>query len=370
MLTIDTKQAILHKQQINIERIGELFPHTTDNGIFDRSRHCFWTGGFWAGLSRLCYEISGDEAFYQHADVITAEIAEILRREKASLGHDIGMLISPAAYAAYQIKGDKAAADLVVEAAEILSTRFHPEGNYIQAWDANPSNPSTEENNYRMIIDCLLNLPLLFRATEISGNEKYRDIALRHAESARRYLVRQDGTTAHTFIFYPNGQPKYQKTHQGHANNSCWSRGQGWAIMGFALAYRLSGKKEFLDTAIQCSETFLRLTEPNGIPKWDFDFSGKRGAPRDTSAAAIIACGLMEIYDATGDEKWRNEAERIFVELTENYSTFGRDREEGMLTEATGFLPACLNINISLIYGDYYYVELYARLMGISRGYW
>ena len=140
--------------------------------------------------------------------------------------------------------------------------------------------------------------------------------------------------------------------------------------MGFALAYRFTKNPAFLKTAILCADAFLRLTEPNGIPKWDFDFQGKRGSPRDTSAASITACGLMEIYDATGDEKWKNEAERIFLELTKNYATFGNDREEGMIREATGFLPACLDINISLIYGDYYYVELYARLAGVSRGYW
>lgn len=370
MRDFDLEQAILNKHKTNLQNIGNLFPHVTENGLFDRREHCFWTGGFWAGLSRLCYEISGENSFYLHADEVTEKIAEILRREGATLGHDIGMLLSPSAYAAYHLKQDKTMGDLVVEAAEILSTRFHEEGNYIQAWDVTPGHPETEDNAYRMIVDCLLNLPLLYRATELSGNPKYADIANRHAETARRYLVRQDGTTNHTFIFYPNGQPKHPKTHQGHSNHSCWSRGQGWAIMGFALAYRFTKNLAFLKTAILCADAFLRLTEPNGIPKWDFDFKGKRGAPRDTSAAAIVGCGLMEIYDATGDEKWKNEAERIFLELTKNYSTFDSQREEGMIREATGFLPAGLDINISLVYGDYYYVELYARLIGVSRGYW
>ena len=129
------KQAILSKHKTNLQNIGNLFPHVTENGKFDRREHCFWTGGFWAGLSRLCYELSGEEFFYLHADEVTKNIAEILRREGAALGHDIGMLLSPSAYAAWQLKQDKTMGDLVVEAAEILSTRFHKEGNYIQAWE-------------------------------------------------------------------------------------------------------------------------------------------------------------------------------------------------------------------------------------------
>lgn len=364
------KQAILAKHRANIERIGDAFPHVTENGIYDRGTHCFWTGGFYAGLSRLCYELSHDEVFYEHATRIADEIMVILRKQGKSLGHDIGMLVSPGSYGAWQIKQDQKGADQVIEAADVLIQRFHEEGSYIQAWDANPNRPETEENNYRMIIDCLLNLPLLYRASELSGDPKYKEIATRHAHTARRYLVRADGTTNHTFIFYPNGQPKYPKTHQGYSNSSCWSRGQGWAIYGFAMCYRFTGEQCFLDTAIRCADTFLDLCEPNGIPKWDFHFKGRRSAPRDTSAATISACGMMEIFDATGDEKWKEAANRILCELTENYTSFDCEREEGILREGTGHMPIYDNINVSLIYGDYYYVELFARLQGISRGYW
>ena len=362
--------SILAKHKANISRIGDMFPHVTESGIFDRSRHCFWTGGFYAGLSHLCYEISKEPLFLEHAKVMSSHIADILYREGTGLGHDIGMLISPSATALYLCEKNEWGKEVTIHAADVLISRFHEKGEFIQAWNVNPNNPESFINAHRMIIDCMLNLPLLFRATEITGDEKYRDVALRHATTAQTYLVRKDGSTAHTFIFREDGSPHHQKTHQGYADDSCWSRGQGWAIMGFALAHTLSGRQDFLDTAILCANKYLELTEENGIPKWDFHFKGRRAAPRDTSAASISACGMMEIYHATGDEKWKKEAERIFMALSERYASFNCPEEEGMIREATGHMPIYDNINVSLIYGDYYYTELYARLAGISRGYW
>lgn len=361
------REAILHKHRLNLERIGTEFPHCTECGVYDRSAFCGWTGGFYAGISHLCYEMTGEAAFLTHADHLTAQMERTLEELGAGLGHDIGMLFSPSAYASYLKKQDDANRDLLIRAARILATRFHEEGDYIQAWDASPDAP---EHATRMIIDCMMNLPLLYRAAEFTGDASLADIATRHAKTAQKYLVRKDYTTAHTFVFYPNGQPKYQKTHQGYSDTSCWSRGQSWAVYGFALAYRFTEDPSFLETALKCADKFLELCEPNLIPKWDFDFKGRRAAPRDTSAAAIAACGLMEIFDHTGRAEYREAAEKILSVLYLDYGSFERDREEGMIREGTGHLSRGDNINVSLIYGDYFFCELFARVAGISRGYW
>lgn len=156
----------------------------------------------------------------------------------------------------------------------------------------------------------------------------------------------------------------------GGAGDSYWARGQGWAISGFAMAYRFTDDKSFLDTSIGLAKKLFELNEENYIPRWDMVFKGRRNVPRDTSAASIIANGLMEIYDATGIDEYKEYAYNILVELYKNYSTRYEDKTEGIITEATGHMPRGINVNVSLVYGDYYFVELLCRILGVCKGYW
>ncbi len=366
----EIKEFILKKQELNCERIGDLFPHTTENGKFDRSEHCGWTGGFYAGLNYLCYEMSGKEIFKETNDKLIDRLEKILAIHGKGLSHDIGMLFTPSTYAKYVLFKDERAKEITIKAGNALCERYKPEGGYIQAWDQWGDTEFGKNNLYRMIVDCLFNLPLLFRCHELTGDKKFYDIAYNHAKTAQKYLVRDDYTTAHTFVFNPDGTPRMQQTLQGHTDTSCWSRGQGWATTGFAWAYKFTGDESFLETSKKCAEKFLELTEDNLIPKWDFDYKGVHTAPRDTSAASIIGLGFMELYDATGDENYKSIAEKILFELYENYATRYEYKTEGLLTEGSGFVGNLVNINVSLIYGDYCFAELLTRLTGKSKGYW
>ncbi len=366
----EIKSFVLKKQALNCERIGDAFPHVTDNGIYDRSESCGWTGGFYTGLNYLCYEMSGEKIFKETNDRVLPKLEAILARKGRSLGHDIGMLFSPAAYADYVLFGNEHSREVTIKAGEALIERFHPVGGYIQAWDQWGESEFGKNNLYRIIIDCMYNMPLLFRCYELTGDKKFYDIAVSHSRAAQTNLVREDFTTPHTFVFNPDGTPGFQQTHQGYSDTSCWARGQGWAITGFAMAYRFTRDESFLATAKGCAAKFLEMTETNLIPKWDMVFRGQRQVPRDTSAAGIIANGFMEIYDATGDASYREVAERILFELYENYSSRYEYKTEGLITEATGHMPNGININVSLIYGDYYFVELLCRFLGVSKGYW
>jgi len=366
----EIKDFVLRKQELNCNKIGSKFPHSTDNGIYDRSDKCSWVGGFYVGINYLCYQMGGSKIFLDVNDKLIDKLEATLDEKGKALGHDIGMLFSPSSYAKFVIFNDERAKKLTIKAGDALCERYKECGGYIQAWDVWGESESAKENEYRIIIDCMYNLPLLFRCYELTGNKKYYDIAYSHAKIAQKYLVRADFTTPHTFVFNPDGTPKYEKTHQGYADDSYWARGQGWAISGFAMAYRFTDDKSFLDTSIALAKKLFELNEENYIPRWDMVFKGRRNVPRDTSAASIIANGLMEIYDATGIDEYKEYAYNILVELYKNYSTRYEDKTEGMITEATGHMPCGINVNVSLIYGDYYFVELLCRMLGVCKGYW
>lgn len=364
------KDFVLRKVKENDERAGDLFLKSTEDGIYVKTESCGWTGGFFNGLNYLCYEMSGDKYYLNAAQKPLFRLKKALDELGTKLGHDIGMLFSPAYYADYILTDNEESKKITVEAGEVLIKRFKPNGGYIQAWDQWGESEYGIENLTRMIIDCLYNLPLLFRCYELTGDKKFYDVAYTHAKTAQKYLVRDNFTTPHTFVFNEDGTPRYERTHQGAADDSCWARGQGWAITGFAMAYRFTKDESFIETSKNCAKKFLELTEDDLIPRWDLIYQNNADEPRDTSAAGIIANGFMEIYDATGDEEYKELAKKILVTLFEKYSSKDDDTYEGLIKEATGHKPAGREITCSLIYGDYYFVELLSRFMGTSKGYW
>ncbi len=356
----EIKAFVLTKQADNCEMIGASFLNASDKyGTYHPVESSAWTSGFYMGLNYLCYEMSGSSIFKATNDILLTKMPAY-----TSMGHDIGMVFSPSVYADYKIFGSESSKQKTVAAAEALAARFKENGEYIKAWDWGT------ENDYRMIIDTMYNLPILYRAYEITGDEKFYDVLYAHSVTAMTYLVRDDYTTAHTFIFNPDGTPSHEKTHQGYADDSCWARGQAWAITGFAMAYKFTGNEDFLETAIAVADKYIELAEENLIPKWDLCFKGQADQPVDTSAAAIAANGFMELYDLSGNEKYKEHAYNILVELYENYSSKNLPVYQGLLREAVGNMPQGQNISVSLIYGDYFFVELLSRFLGSSKGYW
>lgn len=374
MLT-QVKEFILEKTQKNNPRFGDLFPHCTKDGVYELLEHCSWIGGFYTGLNYLCYEMSGDEKYLQAAHKPMPRLKNELDVKGTKLGHDIGFLFSLSFYADYLLTGNEESKKVVIQAGDTLLKRFKPVGGYIQAWDVNLGVLEEHaaffaENDTRMIIDCMYNLPLLFRCSELTGDQKYYDAAYTHAKTSQKYLVRSDYTTAHTFVFNEDGTPRYQRTWQGFADDSCWARGQAWAVTGFAMAYKFTGDESFLDTSIGCAKTFLERVEEDLIPKWDLVFKNDPSQPTDTSAAGIAACGLMDLYGFTKDEYYKETAQKMLASLYNNYSSKDQPENEGLINGATGHKPLNVDVNCSLIYGDYYFAELTARLLGSTKTYW
>lgn len=369
------KSLILQKTRNNIPKFGDRLPTSTASGKYQFAEDGFWVGGFWTGLNWLCYELSGEASFAEAARASKLRFTKRLYEEPETLDHDIGFLYMPTFVADYQLTGSQEARSIALTAADRLKERFNEKGRFIQAWNVwNPGEPFSEENRGRIIIDCMYNLPLLFWASEEMGDKTYRRIAAAHADTCANTIIRPDYTTYHTFVFDPDsGKPKYGQTHQGYADDSCWARGQTWAIGGYTYAYKYTRDPKYLELARKLSDVYMDRVEEDFVPLWDFSVPIREAAPRDTSAAAIAAASLLELAEhVAGEEgaRYRDFAVHTVNSLIHSYTTRDMPEQEGLLVEATGHHPEGKDINCSLIYGDYYFAEAVSRLLGVSKGYW
>ena len=224
-----------------------------------------------------------------------------------------------------------------------------------------------------MIIDCLMNVPLLHWASEVTGDEKYKKAAMAHTETTANVIFREDNSTYHKYVFdVKTGDPLYGATAQGYSDNSCWSRGQAWGVYGFALAYANTGNKKYLDCFKRATDYFVSRLPQDYVPYWDFTFT-EGEEPRDSSAAVIAACGILEAAKyAPDDEKIKGYLDvcaKMTKSLLDKYALSPDASEDGLISDGTGFKAQGL-FNQGLIFGDYYYMELITRLTTDWKKYW
>ncbi len=331
-----------------------------------------WTGSFWTGMVWLAYEVTGDERYRAAAE---SQLPSYQRRVEERIAidtHDLGFLYSLSAVAAYRITGNEEAKRFALLAADLLAQRYFPEAEIIQAW----GDLGDPEQRGRMIIDCLMNLPLLYWASEVTGDNRYASMARRHAQQSANYLVRADDTTYHTYYMDPRtGDPRYGNTHQGYADDSCWARGQAWGIYGFMLSYAYTEDEKFIRTAKRLADYFLTRLPEDGIVYWDLIFMDGDEQERDSSAAAIAVCGLLELAkrlpDADPDKaRYANAAAAMLTALTDRYATKGHPDADGLLLHGVYNKPRGWGIDESTIWGDYFYFEALVRLRMDWRMYW
>jgi unsaturated chondroitin disaccharide hydrolase len=348
-----------------------------------------WTSSFWPGILWLSYELSGDAAFREAALARVPDFRRRLDERIAVETHDLGFLYTLSCVAAWKLAGDEAARRAALKAAALLMGRYFEKAGVIQAW-GDLNDPAQRG---RIIIDCAMNLPLLFWASEETGDPYYREAATRHLAAANASLLREDGSSYHTYFFdVATGEPLRGKTAQGYSDSSCWARGQAWGIYGLALNFRYLRDPGLLETASRLAHYFLNRTPEDFVCYWDLAFTS--GAEeRDSSAAAIAACGLLELAKAlpAADARRRtfeNAAASIAASLARGYaagaagaaSASGRSgvsgaadaatRSNGLLLHAVYDKPKGVGVDECCIWGDYFYLELLARL-GLSwEPYW
>ncbi len=356
----------------NLERFSSDFPEdTTENGVYPlRSRDGFpdganvgWTTSFWPGMLWLAFESTGEERYRQAALAFLPSFEQRLADGVDLDTHDLGFLYTLACVVPWRLTGDKGARASALAAADHLMSRFLEPAGIIQAW-GDLSNP---RQRGRTIIDSLMNTPLLFWASDETGDSRYRDAALRHARQLSEHILRDEGSTFHTFYWDPEtGEPLRGATEQGHSDDSCWARGQAWGIYGFAINYRLSGDASLLAASEECADYLLRHLPADSVPCWDLALSDGDGEPRDSSAAAIAAAGLMELAEQLGDtpraREFRNVGLAMLASLAANYSTCSATDGAALIDRGVYDAPKNVGVGEGTLWGDYFYLESLVRV--------
>lgn len=345
------------------------------NGIYKPIENTYWTTGFWTGEIWLAYEYTNDPVFKYAAMIQVESFLDRIVKKIEVDHHDMGFLYSLSCVAAYKLTGDERAKRAAILAADQLITRFRVPGNFLQAWGS-----LDDPKNYRLIIDCLLNLPLLYWASEVTGDVKYEEIALKHIKTALDNVIRDDNSTHHTFYFDPTtGAPLYGETCQGYDNTSAWARGQAWGIYGAALSYRYTKNEEYIETFRKVSTFFLEHCPSDQVPYWDLVFSDGSREPKDSSSAAIAVCGFLEMakyLDEDESVKYIDMAHTMMNSLIQNYTVKDPNQANGLLLHGTYSKKSPFNtcteygVDECTSWGDYFYMEALTRMYKDWNLYW
>ncbi|MCS7461952.1 glycoside hydrolase family 88 protein [Paenibacillus doosanensis] len=352
------------------ERIGAGFPHASVNGAYVLEPAYWWTAGFWPGLLWLLYRDTKDEHFQALAERCEEQLDQVIM-DYYKLDHDIGFMWTLTSVARYKLLQSEDSKRRALLAATLLAGRFNVKGNFIRAW-----NPWREgENNAGWaIIDCMMNLPLLYWASETLADPRFKHLAMEHADTVLANFIRPDGSVYHIVRFDPEtGERAEALGGQGYAPESGWSRGTAWAIYGMALSYRYTGEARYLDAAKRAAHYFISQLPEDHVPHWDFRLPEGVAKYRDSSAGACAACGLLLIADQVDPleaASYRRAGEAILHSLYANYGAWDDEREEGLIMHGTSHYPEQKNMDVPLIYGDYFFVEGLSRLRGNTELFW
>lgn len=349
---------IIHSKLIkNGAKFDSVSPYIYANGgTYKISGGTNWTDSFYVGMLWLDWCRTKNAAIYHNIEMQMQEFEQRLKQNRGLDNHDIGFLYTLSAVAGYKATGDEKYAAMAEKAARLLAKRYHPGAKFIQAW----GNPNGRDN-YRLIIDCMLNIPLIYWCAEKTGDRALFEIAYNHAVTTNKVIFRNDSSAYHTYYFdYDTGKPLCGKTHQGAGDDTAWSRGQAWAIYGFAISYTYTKNEAFLQSAEKAADYFIAHLPKDMVAFWDLCFNDGDNEPRDSSAAAIAACGLLELAEASGNAYYRETAERIVASLCKNYMS--PDESEALIDHAAYTVPGNEGVDEACIWGDYYFAEALSRL--------
>ncbi len=352
-------QAGLQLQEVRrLTADGRVSPRTLDPGgrlVLVPSGD--WTSGFFAGILWQLYARTKASKWLDAAREATGKLE---KEQYNGRTHDMGFKIYCSYGKGYELTGDTVYRDVIIRSAKTLATRFNPVVGCIRSWDHN-----RDKWEFPVIIDNMLNLELLFAATRLTGDSTFYRIAVSHANTTLKNHFRPDGGTYHVISYDPRtGEVKARNTHQGYSDESTWARGQAWALYGYTMCYRETKDEQYLGKALEIA-AWLK-SHPNfpedGVPYWDFDAPGIPREPRDASAAAVIASALYELQGfAPGNPGLRRLADHIVHSLVTSYTAQAGTHSGFTLLHSTGSKPADSEVDVPLIYADYYLLEALTR---------
>lgn len=359
-------EKIESKFEAECERLGDKIPYWTTNGMYGTDYAVkdiyWWTNGFWPGIMWKMYHATGRDIYRQRAEMAEKKLDKALHGF-VGLHHDIGFMWLHSAVADYRLTGSEEAKVRGLMAANILAGRYNPKGQYIRAWNAT----RTEEREGWIIVDSMMNIPLLYWASEETKDPRFYYIATAHADTVKRTLVREDGSCGHIACLNPHtGELEEIRGGQGYSNTSSWSRGQSWILYGFALSYRHTKNPAYLDVAKRVAHYFIsNITLTDYIPLCDFR-QPQEPKYLDTSAGLCAACGLLEIAEHVGEEeKWiyLKHAEQIVKNITEKYCNWNLDTDS-IVQQGKVDYHSTGTKQTDLIYADFFLTEAVLRMMG------
>lgn len=337
---------------------GEVSPRTIEGGRLKLVVSRDWTSGFFPGILWYLYDYTKDKKWLKEAEIFTKK----LEKEQFNKGtHDLGFMIYCSYGNGYRLTKDENYKKVILQAASSLSSRFNPKTGVIKSWDHNRG-----KWQYPVIIDNMMNLELLFEASKLSGDSSFYKIAVSHANTTLKNHFRTDNSSYHVVDYNPEtGKVIKKMTHQGYADESAWARGQAWGLYGYTMCYRETGNPVYLEQAEKIADFYLN--HPNLpedlIPYWDFNAPNIPNEPRDASAAAITASALYELASYAPSKNYRQQADAILANLSKFYKSPLKENSGFILLHSTGHKPADSEIDVPLIYADYYYLEAILRSM-------
>ncbi|WP_170924744.1 glycoside hydrolase family 88 protein [Candidatus Enterococcus clewellii] len=362
---------VAQKVKWEINRIGDGIPYQTvrgkysDQGLLDIS---WWTNGFWGGINWQLYSYFGEDIYRKTAESVEERLDQALV-EFEHLHHDVGFMWLLTSVVNYKLFKDQRSYQRSIHVATALAGRFNIEGKFLRAWN---KEQTEEDCSGWVIIDSMMNIPLLFWASEELQDPRFSKIAEAHAETVATHLIRPDGSTSHIGIFDSStGEFIRAVTGQGYSENSAWARGQGWAIYGFALCYKYTKNIQYLDIAKKCAHfTIANLGLSNFLARIDFR-APLTSDDRDASASAIIACGLLEIAEhVSAEEKsvYQLYGIKILKRLAEiaDYEKI----DDGIIANCAVQYHEESGKNSTLIYADSFYIEGLLKLLNADISLW
>jgi hypothetical protein len=356
------------------EPTGENYPRNMGaDGSLRTTGMYDWTSGFFPGSLWYLYELTADEKWRAGAEKWTSTL-DPLRTHTGT--HDLGFMVYCSYGNAERLAPRPEYKDLLIEAAESLSTRFSDTTGVIKSWNGGRSWGSERRWLYPVIIDNMMNLELLFYASRISGEKKYYDIAVRHADTTLNNHFREAGSTFHVVDYDPaTGRVLDRVTAQGYSDNSMWARGQAWGIYGYTMTFRETGERRFLEAAIRAADKFIEGLPADLVPLWDFNVGAEGYTPgershavefreplRDASAGTIVCSALFELGDLAGRGDYLDTAVKMLHSLASpSYRAPLGENADFLLMHSVGSIPHGSEIDTPLVYADYYFLEALTR---------
>ncbi len=352
-----------------IEKSDEVLnPKSFIDGKMKYIRPQEWTSGFFPGSMWYLYELTGDEKWKNLGTKYTEAIEEV---KNLTNHHDVGFMIGCSFGNALRLTGEEKYKEVIVQAAKSLSTRFRPNAGIIQSWNVTGGWQAERGWECPVIIDNMMNLELLFDATEFSGDSTFYNIAVTHADNTIEHHFRDDYTTWHVIDYsLKDGSVRNKHTAQGFAHHSTWARGQSWGIYGYVVCYRETGNPKYLEQAKKAFEAVANhINMPaDKVPYWDYDAPNIPNALRDASSAAIMASALYELATYENREYYKGWADDIMESLASPaYRAKVGENGNFLLKHSVGSIPHGSEIDVPLNYADYYFLEALKRKRDLER---